>query len=136
MLTIEDICIETRNYFPKEKLFGEFEIKDGALLVDDAKDGQYIRVIGSSLNDGLYLYPVENLEDETFKGAVWICSIPRAFTDLLERINQWTEKTAAVLDSPYKSESFGGYSYTKDDSSVSWQSKFKRELNRWRKLKE
>lgn len=134
MLTIEDLCFETKNFFEREKIFGEFDIKDGALLVDDVMDGQYIRVIGSSLNDGLYLYPTEGLTDETFKGAVWVCSIPRAFTNLLERINAWTEKTAAVLDSPYKSESFGGYSYTKDDSSVSWQSKFKKELNRWRKL--
>lgn len=134
MLTIEDLCIETKNYFEREMIFGDFEVKDGTLLVDDVMDGQYIRVIGSSLNDGLYLYPAEGLTDETFKGAVWVCSIPRAFTNLLDRINAWAKKTESVLDSPYKSESFGGYSYTKDDSSISWQSKFKKELNRWRKL--
>ena len=40
--------------------------------------------------------------------------------------------------SPYQSESFGGYSYTKASASngdqVDWKTVFRSRLNRWRKI--
>lgn len=96
-------------------------------------EGQHIRIIGSMFNDGVYKFPSEGLVDEDFNGTVWAMAVPPAFIDLVNRINEWESKNYKVLDSPYTSESFGGYSYTRQDGS-SWEEHFKKELNRWRKM--
>ena len=46
------------------------------------------------------------------------------------------KKNGEVAASPFASESFGGYSYTKitSASGISWQSQFRARLNRWKKL--
>ena len=56
-----------------------------------------------------------------------------------DNVELWREKYGAVMDSPYTSESFGGYSYTKangaGDSTGSggWQAAFRARLNPYRK---
>ena len=66
----------------------------------------------------------------------------KAVVELADEIAAWREKYGAVMDSPYTSESFGGYSYSKasgaGDSTGSggWQSAFRARLNPYRKLKE
>ena len=68
--------------------------------------------------------------------------IPKAVVELAGEIAAWQEKYGAVIDSPYTSESFGGYSYSKasgaGDSAGSggWQAAFRARLNPYRKLKE
>ena len=71
-----------------------------------------------------------------------IMAIPTEISNLLERINTWVDDNMSVLDSPYQSESFGGYSYSKasgnasnGDGNITWQSHFANELNRWRKIR-
>lgn len=65
-------------------------------------------------------------------------NMPRAFLNLSKEISQYIESEQAK-PSPYQSESFGGYSYSKavNASGIadnSWQSVFGTKLNRYRKL--
>jgi hypothetical protein len=139
-ITITDFCEEVNNYFDQVRIFGTFEIKNGSLDLSDpdVKDGQYIRIVGSTFNDGVHSYPVHDLEDEKFHGAVWAMAVPSSVIAQITEINQWETDNLPILNSPYQSESFGGYSYTKMSgeagSSTSWQSHFKRKLDRWRKV--
>lgn len=147
MLT--ELCQELRNWFDRDhdKWLGEITIADGNISVGereiDLLDGQYFRIIGSLLNDGVYQYPAEGLKDEEFHGAIWSMGIPPSVVALAEKISQWREDNQAVIDSPYNSESFGGYSYSKSGSGSSssssgnpadWRIHFADDLNRWRKL--
>lgn len=145
-MTITDFCEELHNFFEIEKYIETVTIKNGALLgfSDRLQENQYFRIVGSVFNDGVYKYPTTDLIDETFDGAIWAMAVPPAALALLEKIQEWDEKYAndEVANSPYQSESFGGYSYSKGynssssggDSTVSWQRQFKSQLNRWRKI--
>lgn len=132
---IEDVCKELKNYFDKEIIFKSHTIKDGALTGIKIADGQYFRIAGSVFNDGVYQSPELNLKDETFEGGVWLMAVPPQVIRLAEEIKAWQEKNADIVDSPYQSESFGGYSYTKAPTDkTNWQTVFKDRLNRWRKI--
>lgn len=86
-----------------------------------AVPGQRVRVRGSRLNDGLHDWPCSDLADE---------------------VAAWCAEHGDAQNSPYASESFGGYSYTKATASGSqagsggstWQSVFAARLAPWRKL--
>lgn len=143
MLT--ELCQELRNWFDLSRHFGTFEIKDGSLTADFLVEGQYYRVCGSIFNDGVHQYGEHKLRDETFDGAVWALAIPEPVIELAKDIDAWREKyeaTDSAALSPFTSESFGGYSYTKSGSGsaaegtggTSWQSAFRARLNRWRKI--
>lgn len=103
---------------------------------------QYFRIIGSVFNDGVYKYTDELvLNDEIFVGSVWLMAIPKEVVDLASEISAWIEKNSDAITSPYQSESFGGYSYTKasagsnsNSSGPTWQSIFASRLNMWRKI--
>lgn len=140
MLT--EICQEIRNWFDRVRISGTFTISGGSINIPQALEGQYFRIIGSVFNDGVHKYPATDLKDETFKGAVWLLAIPTDLEALSNEIETWLADNSAVITSPYSSESFGGYSYTKasanrGDSSadgLSWQTMFGSRLNRWRKI--
>lgn len=132
------ICAELRNYFVKSVHVGAFEVSDSSIdLSDILAPGQYFRIIGSVFNDGVYQYPCRGLTDESFTGEVWAMAIPPALIALADEIKKYTESDASK-PSPYTSESFGGYSYTKATDSggapLGWQKMFGSQLNRWRKL--
>lgn len=138
MLT--EICSEIRNWFDfGNRFFGTFEIKDGtfAAPLPFLQEGQYFRIIGSIFNDGVYQYPATSLTDEVFEGAVWAMALPPGFIALAAEIEAYARDDAAK-PSPFTSESFGGYSYTKATDSngapLSWQRAFAKQLNRWRKI--
>ncbi len=143
MLT--DLCQELRNWFERKKYFGTFTIENGAISVpeDSLQDGQYFRVVGSVFNDGVHQYGEDELTDEVFTGAIWAMAVPPSVIDLSERISEWVNQYGDLVSSPYQSESFGGYSYTKASSgqgnanlgsNPTWQSTFASELNKWRKI--
>lgn len=142
MLT--ELCQELRNWFEREKYFGTFTIEDGQIDVPDGslQSGQYFRIVGSVFNDGVHKYDdIETLTDEVFRGAIWSMAVPPAVVDLSERISEWVTKYGDSVSSPYSSESFGGYSYSKANSGQgnassvpTWQGVFASELNRWRKI--
>lgn len=153
MLT--DICAYLRNWFDRDqpKFVGQFAVEDGAIFSYDDEDmgiqlGQYYRVIGSVFNDGVWQYGTDNLKDEAaFDGAVWLMAVPSGLIDLMGEIKNWQEKYGGVDSSamsPFTSESFAGYSYTKakggtssDSSSATpagWQDVFSARLARWKKI--
>lgn len=148
MLT--ELCQELRNWFEKEKHFGTFKIEEGQLADGSfLQNGQYFRIIGSVFNDGVHKYDptgTTSLTDEVFEGAIWAMAVPPAVIALSDNITAWMDKYGRVDSSamsPFQSESFGGYSYSKRSgggsssggSSVpTWKSTFADELNRWRKI--
>jgi hypothetical protein len=139
---LEQICAFIHNYFYGDRYAGTFKIADGRMTVNGLVIGQYYRICGSRFNDGVHRYGEDDLTDETFKGIVWDMRPPKSFLDLVSQISDWQEKYGAAINSPYQSESFNGYSYSKGtatDSSgksvpVTWQTTFAPYLNQWRKL--
>ena len=79
------------------------------------KNGQYYRIVGSALNDGVYKHGTDDLQlqDEEFYGAVWAMRVPKEFIALVDDIQAWETKYSAALASPYTSESFDIYSKSK-----------------------
>lgn len=144
MLT--ELFQELHNWFDRDqpKWTGEFVIENGTLVLHDdmsLKVGQYFRIIGSALNDGVYQYGQYELADEAFTGSIWAMAVPPSVIALSEEIDAWVAKYSGVIDSPYQSESFDGYSYSKGGAyatnstgKTTWQSMFKDRLNRWRKI--
>lgn len=138
MLT--DICAEIKNYFirPDEDVYtGQFTIEDGSIDLPFLLEGQYFRVVGSVLNDGVWQYPTSQLADEVFDGAVWAMRVPPSLIALAAEIEQWQTDNAAALASPYQSESFGGYTYSKSSggsSAFGWKDQFATRLNPYRRL--
>ena len=142
MLT--ELCAELKNYFLRDREadihYGEYTISGGSVDLPFLLDGQYFRIVGSVLNDGVYQYPADDLTDEEFTGAVWAMAVPPSVIALAADIEAWNEKNAEALASPYTSESFGGYSYTKasgnseSGGAYSWQDQFANRLSKWRRL--
>lgn len=143
MLT--ELCQELKNWFELEKHFGTFTIYGGQLTdVSFLQEGQYFRIIGSIFNDGVHIYDpndAESLYDEVFEGAIWAMAVPPAVIALSDKIDEWQTKHGDKALSPYQSESFNGYSYTKGggssqggSSGPTWRSTFASELGKWRKL--
>ena len=139
---LEQVLAFIHNYFEKERHYGTYTIADGTLVLPYLIEGQYFRIIGSTLNDGVYQYPAQ-LADEVFTGQIWSLSIPRYLLSLVAEIEDWQTKNGEAVDSPYQSESFGGYSYSKASTSGSnrkggdlygWQAKYASRLNEWRKI--
>lgn len=135
---LEEVLNHLRNRFERQRLVGTFTVADGALEIAGLQDGQYFWILGSVFNDGLHRWPAKGeLTDEEFEGAVLLLAVPRPVIDLADEIGQWCEANSDALSSPYQSESFDGYSYTKgdgDDGAATWQSHFADRLNPWRKI--
>ena len=151
MLT--ELCDYLKNWFDtnQPKRFATFTVSGGKVEGLDTmlQIGQYYRIVGSVFNDGVYKYSMEadeNLTDEVFDGAVWAMAVPKRVIKLADDIAAWEEQYGGVNSaamSPYQSESFGGYSYSKasggssedgTDNPGSWQAAFKSRLVRWRKI--
>ena len=138
---LEQVLMNIRNWFSVDGgiYSGTFTIKDGGITLPFLANGQYFRIVGSVFNDGLHQYPEDDLVDETFNGTIWALAIPPAVVDLADKISKWQEKNGEASTSPYQSESFGGYSYSKATDAeaggaVTWQCVFKRQLSAWRKI--
>lgn len=153
MLT--ELCQEIRNWFDKERYSGAFEISDGRITVagnsglyetPPLQVGQYFRIAGSWYNDGIHIYPDDQMRNEVFSGSVWLLAIPEPVIKLSTEIEAWRDKNEAADSSnmsPFVSESFGGYSYSKGYGgssgsssavAISWKEMFRSRLNAWRKL--
>lgn len=145
MLT--ELCKEIKNWFECAKFFGTFTIENGEITgTYSLQENQYFRIVGSVFNDGVYQFGDADLEDETFTGAIWAMAVPKEVIALADDIKEWTDKYQSidsVAMSPFNSESFGGYSYSKSsggsssgnvDLSGTWQGAFADRLNHWRKI--
>lgn len=150
MLT--EICAEIKNYFTYEsdKHFGNFAIVDGLITPSFDIPTDYIRICGSHKNDGVHKRSESGwglVDEDEFEGAIWVMSPPKAFLDLVAEIEAWQAKNGGVEStamSPFNSESFGGYSYSKSGGNAaggsssggaSWQSAYASRLNIYRKIR-
>lgn len=152
-LTLTEMCQEMRNWFDRERINGTFEVRNGEIFPTGKTHwqtfptlGMHVRIIGSWNNDGVQQIGNCEMRNETFDGSVWLLAIPQPVLELAEEIKAWREKYESVDSaamSPYSSESFGGYSYSKNapgnsagsgSSAVNWQNVFKARLNKWRKI--
>ena len=146
---LSELCQEIRNWFDRSqpKLHGAFEISGGTItdvdFLDVIQPNQYFRIMGSVFNDGVHQFNDQlHLTDELFVGTVWLMAIPKEVLDLSKEIDTWVTTYGDKVNSPYSSESFGGYSYTKASGSntgsgsgnPTWQSTFATRLNKWRKV--
>lgn len=138
-------CLNNWFEVPGKRLTGFFQIEGGALTLPDGwlLDGQYFRIEGSVFNDGLHQWPAVDLRDETFTGRVTALAIDPELIELSNRIDIWKSKYSEAAESPYQSESFGGYSYTKASGNgsqggsqgcLTWRDAFRSELKHWSKL--
>lgn len=141
---LEQVLTYLRNWFQVEVHHGTYTIRNGGISLPFLREGQYFRVMGSVFNDGLHRYGpgMEILRDETFDGSLWALAIPKDVIVLTKEISAWQEKYGEASNSPYLSESFGGYSYTKgspagqNSAASTWQAAFANRLNQYRKLRE
>ena len=138
---IEQVLMHLKNWFlvPGGIHEGTYTIEDGGITLPFLANGQYFRICGSVFNDGLHQYPASDLKAETFDGTVWALAVPQSVIELAAEIEAWQKKNGEASVSPYQSESFGGYSYSKATDSasggaVTWQTAFRIRLNAWRKL--
>lgn len=145
---LSEICAYLRNYFDRNqpKFYGEIRIEDGALVSfeDKLQNGQYFRIVNSTFNDGVYLYPASGLTDETFSnGSVWAMAVPPDLIALIVEMEAWKTNNAYALNTPYQSESKADYSYTlksgtdgsgKNNGASALINQFSGRLARWRKL--
>ena len=149
MLT--EICAEIRNYFSldEDKVFGEFAVENGAITPSlSLEENQYYRIVGSVFNDGVHNKNDVLTDEPTFNGAIWKMRVPQNVLALSDEIAAWQAENGNVQSanmSPYTSESFGGYSYSKGSgggsqsgagaSAVTWQTMFAKRLNPYRKIR-
>ena len=152
---LEEVLWHIHNWFVRETIqVRTCCIDDGTLpssITDQMLDGQWYRIEGSYLNDGLHqhheTYPQgqsPDLEDETFDGSVSLLAVPKPLLGVVEDIGTWLASDAGkAAEGPYSSESFGGYSYSlKADSGGNsgsgglsgWRLAFRDRLNPWRKM--
>ena len=154
MLT--ELCQYLKNWFELDQISGEVTITDGTItVVSDSLIfggsaptillGQYIHIEGSVFNNGVFKYGEESLTNETFNGTIWLMGVPQAIIDLDAEITEWRQKYESVSSpamSPFNSESFKGYSYSKStisggsgvESALGWQNVFGPRLAPWRKI--
>lgn len=115
---IERYLQQLNNYFENTYEEGVYTIEDGALSVRGKYlKGQYIRIMDSILNNGVYKIEGINdgkltfdkpLRDETFENGIIVgIVLDNSFIDLIERIEAWEKK---VGDKPIVTESIPNYS--------------------------
>lgn len=148
---LSELCQELKNWFDRgqPRIYGAFEISGGKItdtdFTDVIKPNQYFRITGSVFNDGVYKYTDDlRLTDELFVGSIWLMAIPKEVIALSDEIDAWQAKYGAadsIAMSPFNSESFGGYSYSKSTGGSSdgagantWQAAFSSKLSMWRKI--
>ena len=146
-MVLTEICEYLNNYFWVKKIYGTYTIENGFITVDGLQDGQYFRILGSTFNDGVHKYPITastKLVDETFKGYIWAMAVPQTVIAITSEINLWQQQYGAATSpalSPYNSESFSGYSYSKGGggasggSNVCWQDVYGGRLQKYRRLR-
>ena len=141
-MNIESLIKECNNYFYRWKETNTFTINDNSITVEGKyMIGQYIRIKGSILNDGVYkvetyvnnIITVIGLINEEFEGIIYGLAIPKSFTELYSKIEEYNTKN--VMSSK-TSESFNnysvGYATNRNGKPLQWQEMFKNNLDTYR----
>ena len=142
---LTELCDYLNNYFWRSKRNVKLTISGGTFTVNFLQQGQYFRIVGSVFNDGVYKYPATGLTNEEFEGSIWSMAVPQTVIDLASEIKEWQTKYGTVDSeamSPFNSESFGNYSYSKSSASSSadgnpnsWQAVYASRLAPYRRLR-
>lgn len=147
---LTELCEEINNYFWRTKIHGHFVISNGEIHFNSnvpIVNEQYFRIVNSAFNDGVHKFPATDLKDEEFEGAIWSMAVPQTVIDIASDLEIWQSKYGGVDSpamSPYNSESFNNYSYSKGaitsgasgaGNANSWQAVFAPRLNKWRRLR-
>jgi len=108
------------NFFERSAEYGRYTISENAIAVrGDYKAGQYVRIMDSLLNDGVYkIASVEagkitldaTLTDEEFCGYIVGLAIPNEFIKLAEKVEAFTNRGIASESIPNYSVSFNAKS--------------------------
>lgn len=144
MLT--NICAYLHNYFDYERHSGEISIVNGVIFCNGKTitldEGQYFALFRERIPLGVFN---EVPADKTFVGSVWLMDVPKDVLDADKWADDWMKANGGAgseANSPFQSESFGGYSYNKGSnssgkggSSVFDNAQFARMLAPYRKLK-
>lgn len=142
---LEQILKAINNYFYKTGEEGDYNIHRNTIQVKNKYiQGQYIKIEGSILNDGVYKITnisennisIEGLQDEEFEGRIYGLAIPKAIIEIETKVKEFETNNK---NSIYISESFGGaYSYTKatdENGNVqTWKQAFENDLKPYRKI--
>ena len=142
---MEKILKVINNFFYRFYESGYYGIETNSIEVKGRYvKGQYIRIIGSMLNDGVYKVDsvIDNmimldaeLLDEVFKGNICSLAIPKDLIDLEVKVSEFNAKNKP---SAITSESFQGYSYSKatgnNGTPATWQDVFANDLKPYRKM--
>ena len=147
--TIEAVLDHLHNHFSRGSVTGTYSVSGGVLSPSiDGQTGQHYWVRGSVFNDGLHVIGGTDLTNEQpVSMTVNLLAIPSALLEICDEIEDWQAANADAMqkaaESPYTSESFGGYTYQLKDGTAAqngsdglsgWQLAFKSRLDRWRKL--
>ena len=149
---MEEIMAYLHNYFYKFKEKGTLKIEfnsitqNGEALRGNYVEGQYVRIVGSVSNDGIYRVVATQsddmpgitldgcLTDETFTGYICSLSVPKQFIRICGDIQAYnTENKQGTMIS----ESFGGYSYTKatvNGQLATWKDAYSTDLRPYRRM--
>ena len=143
-MNIESLMKECNNYFYRWKETNTFAIENNSITVlGKYLAGQYVRIVGSIANDGVYQIEtyadnkitIIGLNNEVFEGTIYGLSVPKDFAELKNNIEAYNEK--AVISNT-SSESFNNYSvsYAKDENGkpLQWQDIFKDNINIYRQM--
>jgi hypothetical protein len=104
------------NFFERSSEYGRYTISENAIAVrGDYKAGQYVRIMDSLLNDGVYkIASVEageitldaTLTDEEFCGYIVGLAIPNEFITLAAKVEAFTNRGISSESIPNYSVSF------------------------------
>ncbi len=126
-MTLTDVLKHLGNYFERDYESGNFTISANTIEVNKSyKTGQYVRIMDSLLNDGVYkvvsatdgeIILQETLSDETFNGYIVSLAIPSNVVDISKQMQDYQAMVAKGI----ASESVPNYSVSYSSQSV-WQS--------------
>lgn len=152
---LQEVLEHIHNRFVYDTHAGTYRISGGMISLDFLLDGQRFWISGSRLNDGIYTYHTgaifddddrqyADLADEEFDGTICGLAVPKAVIDVAAEAADWVAKYSDALNTPYQSESFGGYSYSKASGGTGsgsggsgqfgWADVFGKKLEAWRKI--
>lgn len=104
------------NFFERSSEYGRYTISENAIAVrGDYKAGQYVRIMDSLLNDGVYkiasveageITLTETLTDEEFCGYIVGLAIPNEFITLAAKVEAFTNRGISSESIPNYSVSF------------------------------
>ena len=124
-MELYDLMNKCNNYFINDYENGDFVIQNKIIELNGTyKVNQYIRIINSLFNDGIYKIvkidgkkiELDNGVNEEFNGYVCGLKVPNDFIKLLDKINEYEKRIKKGISS----ESIPNYSisYNNEDYSI------------------